>query len=613
MRDQPKAFASLGKAITLKRLFIMLTMISTMGLGLWAWIQQYRHFLPTPDSKAGRALQHQYQGTAHDIWLILLLIVAGYLISKIYISRQKEAEESKHNSKGAVQSCLQFIRNNPITTVLFAAYTVAMIAGTTYLYKDMVGWYADLVDGYFLDNFSLKGSFIRETMRRTDYRFFPLAHQDIHILSWFSIQIKTWMLFSAAELIGTVLLCIKFLNNLEKQDQARAGTILFITSLLLIHPSTGTAFFHVIYCERMLCLVFMLYINAYLDHSRTGHLSSFYSTLLWALIGIFIKDISILLFVIPPTSLWIADVIHQRRQTPHETQSVSPFSPHYRLEHWICSLPLVFICSYIILALIPSSYAAEGAYNNGASYYIFLDLRFYLFALVAASRAIAIAKERIRFNFLDAINIAAFAYAISLSCVYEFDSTSYLALPFQLIASINIAWAWIQLTKKKKGQIIKHKKEFLGAIIASTTILTTDHMTSKNTFIANIVEQKTEQLYIQSTYEKLDEITRKIREEGNHANIIIHEQSRLSAYRHLNRIPYRALIEYIPSKEQFIIKDGENKGKIYSPMRGDLVANLDKSIDLIDPILENLETEIIYRHNPTKKTGLILKITGTKR
>ena len=48
-------------------------------------------------------------------------------------------------------------------------------------------------------------------------------------------------------------------------------------------------------------------------------------------------------------------------------------------------------------------------------------------------------------------------------------------------------------------------------------------------------------------------------------------------------------------------------------MRGDLVANLDKSIDLIDPILENLETEIIYRHNPTKKTGLILKITGTKR
>ena len=80
-------------------------------------------------------------------------------------------------------------------------------------------------------------------MRRTDYRFFPLAHQDIHILSWFSIHIKTWMLFSAAELIGIILLSVKFLNNLEKQPWARASTVLLITLLMLIHPSTGTAFF----------------------------------------------------------------------------------------------------------------------------------------------------------------------------------------------------------------------------------------------------------------------------------------------------------------------------------------------------------------------------------
>ena len=66
-----------------------------------------------------------------------------------------------------------------------------MISGTTYLYKDLVGWYPDLTKGYFLDNFAARGSFIDETMRRTDYRFFPLAHQDLHILSWFTIHIKT--------------------------------------------------------------------------------------------------------------------------------------------------------------------------------------------------------------------------------------------------------------------------------------------------------------------------------------------------------------------------------------------------------------------------------------
>ena len=75
------------------------------------------------------------------------------------------------------------------------------------------------------------------------------------------------------------------------------------------------------------------------------------------------------------------------------------------------------------------------------------------------------------------------------------------------------------------------------------------------------LNKKPEQLYIQSTYEKLDEITRKIREEGNHANIIIHEQSRLSAYRHLNRIPYRALIEYIQAKNSSSSKTVKTKVK----------------------------------------------------
>ena len=53
-------------------------------------------------------------------------------------------------------------------------------------------------------------------------------------------------------------------------------------------------------------------------------------------------------------------------------------------------------------------------------------------------------------------------------------------------------------------------------------------------------------------------------------------------------------------------------GTTYTPKPGDLVANLDKSTDLIKPILQNLNTETVYRHNPTNKTGLILKITGIK-
>ena len=143
-----------------------------------------------------------------------------------------------------------------------------MIAGTTYLYKDMLGWYPELIKGHFLDNFSVRRTFIEETMRRSDYRFFPLAHQDLHILSWFTIHIKTWMLFNVAELVGVLALSLRFLNNLEPDKQNRQSTVLLVTLLLLINPSTATTFFHVIYCERLLCLLFLLYITSYAEYIK---------------------------------------------------------------------------------------------------------------------------------------------------------------------------------------------------------------------------------------------------------------------------------------------------------------------------------------------------------
>ena len=228
---------------TLTKLVVTLPLLSSVGLALWGWILQQPEILPAPHSKSGKALLYQYLGTSHDVWLILLALTLGYLLVRIYKSRRKESLHNQEMLQGPLESVVRFIRENPITTLLFIAYTVAMIWGTTYLYGDMVGWYAGLVKGHFLDNFSIRGAFISETMRRSDYRIFPLAHQDLHILSWFSIQIKTWMLVSAAELIGIVLLSIKFLNGLQPGKLAQQSTLLLIASLLLIHPSTGTAFF----------------------------------------------------------------------------------------------------------------------------------------------------------------------------------------------------------------------------------------------------------------------------------------------------------------------------------------------------------------------------------
>ena len=41
--------------------------------------------------------------------------------------------------------------------------------------------------------------------------------------------------------------------------------------------------------------------------------------------------------------------------------------------------------------------------------------------------------------------------------------------------------------------------------------------------------------------------------------------------------------------------------------------NVDKNINVLNPILNGLETELIYRHNPSERSGMILRITGIKQ
>ena len=601
------------KSQTLTNILVISTTLSSIGLAIWGWILQHPDLLPAPNSKPGKALRSQYQGTAHDIWLILLTLTIGFLIFHIYKSKQKEVPSNQEKYKSLPQSTIIFIKKNPIVFIFFIAYTVAMISGTTYLYKDMVGWYPELIKGHFLDNFSLRGAFVSETMRRTDYRFFPLAHQDLHILSWFSIHIKTWMLFNAAELSFIALLIVKFLRGLHPKESVGQSTILLITSLLLIHPSTGTTFFHVIYCERLLCLVFMLYITSYLDYRKHKKLSTFYLTFLWALLGIYIKDIAILLFVIPPACLWILDAKKITSNMQNERNNLSDKCPN-QLEKWLCSLTIIFITSYIFLALIPSSYAAEGAYNEEISLPLILDLRFYIFSLIALARAIAVLSRRIQFNLLDAINISAVAYSGALAFTYVFDATSYLSLPFQLIATINIGWAWIFLVDNKKYSHFTKSRKLISAVFTSFLVISFDHLATKSTFINTISRIKADQSYVQETYEKLHEISREIRETGDDVNIIINQSSRLSAERHLNRIPYRSLIEYGTKTNSefyglFMVRDGSGKGKIYTPQAGDLIVNLDKTINLLEPLLKNVKTKLIYRHNQSERTGIILRIS----
>ena len=112
---------------TLTKLVVTLPVLSAVGLFLWGWILQQPEILPAPHSKSGKALLYQYLGTSHDVWLILLALTLGYLMVRIYKSRRTESPYNKEMLKGPLESTIRFIRKNPITTLLFIAYTIAMI------------------------------------------------------------------------------------------------------------------------------------------------------------------------------------------------------------------------------------------------------------------------------------------------------------------------------------------------------------------------------------------------------------------------------------------------------------------------------------------------------
>ena len=596
---------------TLACLALTLAGISVIGLGLLGWMASHPETLPPPDSAAGRSLLRSYLRISHQIWFVLLALAVGNLIRCISNSEPEQATQEPKRS--TLASVSRFISNNPLTTLLFAAYTIAMVVGTTYLYADMIGWYPDLIEGHFLNNFSIRESLIKETMRRTDFRFIPLAHQDIHLLSWFSVHIRTWMLFNAAELIGIVLLSTRLISNLCKHKEAKQSTLLLVATLFLIHSATGTAFFHVIFSERLLCLVMILHFNAYLDHQNNQRRKDLYLALLWGLLGLFIKDTAVILFTVPAITILAGTTIKVlRSHQPADARQLTKALKAHTIERWLCMLGLAFCASYITLSLLPSSYANEGAYNQNATGGFSPDLTFCIFVLIALARALAIASKRIRFNLLDSINIAAVIYAAALASAYQFDSASYLALPVHLIAIINIGWAWMTLVETRAPQRLSKALTLAGSLATATLLISVDHATAKQPFLRTIQDIKFEQDYIQATFNKLYEIGKEGRQKGAPINIIISQQSRFSARRHLHRIPYQTLIEYEPETQSLVVKDGGRKGSTYTLKEGDIIANLDKTIDLIEPILGSVDVDVLYRHNASDRTGIILRVTAVK-
>lgn len=133
-----------------------------------------------------------------------------------------------------------------------------MVRQASLFYKEIIGWYEDILQSHLLDNFSLRWSFIKETMFRNDFRFFPLSHKDLHILSWLTLYVSIWILVNAIELFTIIIIQAKTVRLLSEKEPRRE-TYLVFSILFLFNSATGFTFFQFIYSERIVFLLLSLF------------------------------------------------------------------------------------------------------------------------------------------------------------------------------------------------------------------------------------------------------------------------------------------------------------------------------------------------------------------
>jgi len=97
--------------------------------------------------------------------------------------------------------------------------------------------------------------------------------------------VKVWAIASVAELIGIIALSCQFVSRLSRK--AAPFLLLMATLLILFHPATATAFFELIYSERILTLLLIGLTVSYLSYQERKKKISIFIALMLATLGLF--------------------------------------------------------------------------------------------------------------------------------------------------------------------------------------------------------------------------------------------------------------------------------------------------------------------------------------
>ena len=583
---------------------ILLALIGlALGLGQWLRHQASLGKVPAVDTSARASALLSYNLLSHGLWIAMVVaILIGLWLDS---SRHQTDEPTYSPRRSLVRQTLTHIRQQPLATVVFVAISIFLISEASWFYKEIIGWYDDIYANNLLQNFSLRPNLIRETLTRNDFRFYPLAFADLQILSWFTPYVKVWMIFNAIELIITIWLGTRIAKRITKTPQATELLLMFSLLLIATAPS-AFSYMQFIYSERILTLLFAVFLWNYLEFQSSKSRQSANVALAAALLGSFCKDTAILLFAIPAASTALSGLlIHSTPPPPHQQETKEPWQVRYQLELRILTLSLFFIASFLYLTYLPSIVAGEARYDADLTMNLFEpDARLLILIAFSGWRVTKILSGKSRFTPLDGANAAALAYATALYWLVGYSSSNYMALPIHFVAVIDLTALWCIGPRPWLAKRVNSKTITGLGLVASSALIFTELQFPGNTYSRIKKITRTHHSWEQ-TLNKAQKILTSTKEKGEDVNVII-TKSLFRTNDHIKRLPYDRLIYLNEDNHNYQIIDGKEKGNSYAPQIGDFFLDLDTGSKRLKGYgLKTQDFDLIYKYSPNITNGHI--------
>ena len=568
------------------------------------WLQSDASGFSALPETTRESLLNNYSDIAHGGWIAVLAVLSGLLIRSIVkASTQDEKPRAQKPWPFAIRD---FIKQHPVVTIVLTVYAVVMIQESSWFYKEILTWYDEILDNQLLNNFSLRERLINETMGRNDFRFFPLSHQDLHVLSWLTPYIKVWSLVSALELIATIILGCKLIERIKKNGTS-ASLILMGTLLFLVTSASAYNYFQFIYSERFLTFLIALYAYHYCIYLDSGQLHNGRLALLFALFIPFFKDTAVLLAVIPAATTIVAGSLGAMPSRP-AWGSIQPskWMEAYALDFAILSLAPFFLASFALLSALPSLAADVPRYDAHLGFSVLaLDIRLIIFLGFIATRCWLIGRRQANVNALDGFNLAALAYGFALYALVGLEGSNYMSLPIQFVAVLDILMIWESLVAPK----LKHRmngRQAQAVALGTTLLLLNIEDRQAATFRQRAQLISWKQRSWRTTLNEARAITTRAKENGETVNLI-YSKGWFKHSDQMKALTYDRLVYYDIDTRRYIIKAGIGKGAFYTPQAGDFLVDIDTGKKLTKYGIDLSNYDVLYQEDPGRDYARIFR------